>query len=82
MRTTLDIAEDVLQAVEEKARRQQRSPGDLLSELVREALSQRRDREELERKRPESFYGFHPLPSRGVVVSNELIDDLREEGLD
>jgi hypothetical protein len=28
---------------------------------------------------PESFYGFEPLPSRGTVVSNELIDKLREE---
>jgi selenide,water dikinase len=28
---------------------------------------------------PESFYGFHPLPPRGGVVSNEVIDRLRDE---
>ncbi|HEY0557449.1 MAG TPA: antitoxin, partial [Thermoanaerobaculia bacterium] len=41
MRTTLDIAEDVLLAVKERARRQKRSAGDLLSELAREALTHR-----------------------------------------
>jgi len=30
-------------------------------------------------KKPQSFYGFDPFPSRGVTVSNELIDKLREE---
>jgi selenide,water dikinase len=28
---------------------------------------------------PESFYGFDPLPPRGGVVSNEVIDRLRDE---
>ncbi len=31
---------------------------------------------------PESFYGFEPLPARGAVVFNELIDKLREEGIE
>jgi hypothetical protein len=78
VRTTLDIADDVLMAVKERARRQKRSIGDLLSDLAREALTHR-SREDAGAKKPESFYGFDPLPPRGGTVSNELIDKLREE---
>lgn len=81
VRTTLDIADDVLMAVKERARRQKRSAGDLLSELAREALTHRY-REESKGEKPKSFYGFEPLPPRGEAVSNELIDKLREEDLD
>lgn len=80
MRTTLDIADDVLMAVKERARRQKRSAGDLLSELARAALTQR-SREDADLKKPKSFYGFDPLPFRGEAVTNELIDRLREEDL-
>jgi hypothetical protein len=59
------LTDDVLMAVKERARRQKRSAGDLLSELAREALT-RRYREDSETKKPKSFYGFEPLPSRGV----------------
>ena len=81
MRTTLDIADDVLMAVKERARRQKRSVGDLLSELAREALTHR-SRESSGAKKPKSFYGFDPLPPRGEAVSNELINKLREEDLE
>jgi hypothetical protein len=80
MRTTLDIADDVLMAVKERALRQKRSVGDLLSELAREALTHR-SRETTESGKPKSFYGFDPLPRRGKTVSNELINKLREEDL-
>ena len=80
MRTTLDIADDVLMAVKDRARRQKRSAGDLLSELAREALTHR-FREDSDTKKPKSFYGFDPLPPRGGPVSNDLIDKLREEDL-
>jgi hypothetical protein len=78
VRTTLDIADDVLLAVKERARREKRSAGDLLSDLAREALT-RRHYPLAESTGPESFFGFEPLPSRGVVVTNELINRLREE---
>ena len=81
MRTTLDIAEDVLLAVKERARRQKRSAGDLLSELAREALTHRY-KADPKVKKPKSFFGFEPLPPRGGAVSNELINKLREEDLD
>jgi hypothetical protein len=32
--------------------------------------------------KPEAFYGFRPLPSRGGLVTNEIVERLRdEEGL-
>jgi hypothetical protein len=65
-------------AVKDRARRQKRSAGDLLSELAREALTHRH-REDSEARKSKSFYGFDPLPSRGRPVSNELIDKLRED---
>lgn len=78
MRTTLDIADDVLLAVKERARRERRSAGEVLSEYAREGLTHRHRTSEA--TEPESFYGFRPLPARGTAVSNELIDKLREEG--
>lgn len=77
MRTTIDIADDVLFAVKERARREKRSAGEVLSELAREALTDRGQPGEV--AEPKSFYGFAPLPHRGPAVSNELIDRLREE---
>lgn len=76
MRTTVNLAEDVLYAVKEKARREGRSAGDVLSDLVRKALTGSVGADD---PAGESFYGFHPLPRRGAVVTNELIDRLREE---
>lgn len=80
MRTALDIADDVLLAVKESARRQRRSAGEVLSDLAREALTQRRRGSDV--SEPETFYGFQPLPKRGAAISNEMIDKLREEDLE
>ena len=80
MRTTLDIAEDVLLAIKERARRENRTAGEVLSDLAREALTRRRDAEA--RGTRESFFGFEPVPRRGAVVSNDLVDRLRDEELD
>lgn len=83
MRTTLNISEDVLFAVKERARRERRSVGEVVSDLAREALTGRPGkpghRGAGEVAEPESFYGFEPLPHRGPAVSNELIDRLRED---
>jgi hypothetical protein len=64
MRTTLDIDDDVLQAAKEHARRDKKTVGEVISELARSALS---------------LDGFRPFPKRGGIVSNGLIDKLREE---
>jgi hypothetical protein len=77
MRTTLNIADDVLLAVKEKARREKRSVGEILSEYAREGLAHRHPTSEANEL--ESSYGFEPLPARGTVVSNGLIDKLRQE---
>jgi hypothetical protein len=78
MRSTLNIADDVLLAVKERARREKRSAGEILSGCAREGLTHRHRTYEV--TEPESFYGFEPLSARGTAVSNELIDQLREEG--
>ncbi|MGH9154631.1 MAG: CopG family transcriptional regulator [Acidimicrobiales bacterium] len=76
MRTTLRVDDDVLLAVRERARRERRSAGEVLSDLARQALTSSNVH------RPAGaagFFGFEPLPPRGDAVSNALIDELRQE---
>lgn len=88
MRTTLDIADDVLFAAKEIARREKKPLGQIISDLARLAFAQPpigmpgsgpampdvpKVSERLAR------YGIHPLPPRGGIVSTELIDRLRDE---
>lgn len=76
MRTTVDVDDDVLLAVKERARREKRTAGAVLSELARQSLNgQHRRSDPLGSDR----HGFQPLPHRGPVVSNALIDRLRED---
>lgn len=77
MRTTLDIADDVLLAVKERAAREGHSVGEMLSDLARASLLEPR-RSTSVTEEPVS-YGLEPLPHRGPAVSNGLIDRLREE---
>ena len=77
MRTTLNIEDDVLYAVKERARREKRTAGEVLSELAREALTGQHWADEI--AEGESFYGFEPLPHRGPAVSNAIIEELRDE---
>jgi hypothetical protein len=81
MRTTLDIADDVLLAARELARREKKSVGRVISELARRALRAPQPRIVAGAPEPEEFFGFRPLPSRGVVVTNELIDRLRAKDI-
>lgn len=76
MRTTLNLDDDVLVAVKDRAAREHRSIGAVLSDLAREALTGRTLQGPLEEAR--ALYGFSPLPHRGMAVSNALIDQLRE----
>lgn len=77
MRTTLSLDDDILLAVKERARREKRSAGEVLSDLARQALTGQHQRQEPDED--EGFYGFYPLPHRGPTVTNALIDRLREE---
>jgi hypothetical protein len=77
VRTTLELADDVLFAVKERARRERRSLGAVLSDLARQALTRPPGADGIAES--PALYGFEPLPRRGPAVSNELIDRLRED---
>jgi hypothetical protein len=92
MRTTLDIADDVLFAAKEIAQREKKSLGQTISELARRAFTLPADAGGLDAAHAPSAalrasdrlatYGISPLPARGGIVSNELIDRLRDaEGI-
>jgi hypothetical protein len=93
MRTTLDIADDVLFAAKELAQRDKKSLGQTISELVRKAFAQGANVPYSATAPNASIappqvserlagFGIHPLPPRGGIVSNELIDRLRDaEGI-
>jgi hypothetical protein len=74
VRTTLSIDDDVLDAVRERAAREGRTLGEVLSALARLGLTAR----SVEPTGTE-FYGFRPLPPRGRPVTNAAIDRLRED---
>jgi hypothetical protein len=77
MRTTLDIEDDVLSAVKDLARKEQKTIGQVICELARKGLTGRAASTAGE---PKAIYGFRPFPREGRIVSNELIDKLREDG--
>jgi hypothetical protein len=77
MRTTLDISSDVLQAARERARREKKTIGEVVSDLARAALTAP-PAAPIARS-PKALYGFRPFPQRGAIVTNELIDRLRED---
>ena len=77
MRTTLDIADDVMRAARERAKRERKTIGEMISELARRALTT--PQEPLSGKEPQAVYGLKPFARRGGLVTNELIDKLRDE---
>lgn len=77
MRTTLDIDEDVLLAAKERARRERTTAGQVISDLARQALTASPERSSVQE--PRTVYGFRPFARRGVIVTNETIDRLRED---
>lgn len=85
MRTTLDIDDDILSAAKELAQRQGSTAGRVLSRLAREALTggdRQLGSNTLAVAEPSTVYGFRPFPKNGTVVTNELINHLKDlEGL-
>lgn len=77
MRTTLTIDDDVWLAARERASREHRSTGAVISELARQALIGKVAT--VSGVSGDAFHGFRPLPRRGSPVSNALIDKLRED---
>ena len=85
MRTTLDIDDDLLRAAKEMARREKKSAGQVVSELIRKALTGSAPGGSAIPPAPNSIeeqaavYGLRPFPKRGKVVTNEDIDRIRDE---
>lgn len=75
MRTTLDIENDVLAAVKELARQQNVTVGKIISQLVRDALTGRSDTVQ----NGPVVAGFRPFLASGTIVTNEMMDALRDE---
>lgn len=77
MRTTLDIDDDVLFAAKDLARREKKTTGAVISALARKGLT---GAVALTAREPKAIYGFQPFPKEGRIVSNALINKLREDG--
>ena len=59
------------------ARREKKTAGQVISELARKGLV---GLPALAAGEPKAVYGFRPFPKEGRIVSNELINKLREDG--
>ena len=89
MRTTLDIADDVLFAAKDYARRDKKTLGEVISEWGRAAVkansktlkipsSSSKNASKVDKAFKE--LGFTPLPARpGRMVTNEEVNRLRDE---
>ena len=83
MRTTLDIADDVLFAARALAKRQGQSLGVAVSALARRAINDMAAAEPVNGPTAGdaalAALGIAPLPRRGGVVTDELVERLREQ---
>jgi hypothetical protein len=77
MRTTLDLDDDVLRAAKERARREGKTAGQVVSELVRQALTSSSPSARV--REQAAVYGLRPFPADGVVVTNDDIERLRAD---
>ena len=78
MRTTLDMEDDVLAAVKEMASRQRLSAGQLISLLLRQAMSGTQLPGQADGGGARVVAGFQPFASQDVLVTNTQIDALRD----
>lgn len=79
MRTTIDLEPDVLEAAKELARQQNTAVGKVISRLVRQALTAPASTTLPAETSPiASVTGFVPFAARGQLVTNALIDQLRD----
>jgi predicted transcriptional regulator len=75
MRTTLDIDDDVLRAAKELARHQDRTAGQIISELVRKGLTIGRSGA----LDGEFRNGVRLLPSRGEIITVDHVETIMDE---
>ena len=79
MRTTLDIDDDILAATKEMARLQHISTGQIISKLLRDALTGNQRQDTAIQNETKSVRGFRPFPARGVLVTDQQVNDLRDQ---
>ena len=77
MRTTLNIDADVLRTATQLASRSGQSLGAAISSLARAGISMQTTNMMSE---PQTIFGFRPFPHGDRVVSNQLINRLRQSG--
>jgi len=65
MSTTLDIADDVLQAAKELAQREKTTTGTVISELARSALTA--SPRTLNTRETKSLHGLRPFPNAAAL---------------
>jgi Arc/MetJ family transcription regulator len=75
MRTTLDIDDDVLAAAKHLAKSQNSTAGEIISSLVRRALT----RSEVADEEPRYRNGFRLLPRTGQIITSEMVRRWLEE---
>lgn len=80
MQSPLHIDDDLLAAVESLARQEGRTAGEVISRLLRQALTgQGPAPAQTRRRAAPRLAGFEPFPARpGVVTTNDQVDALRE----
>jgi hypothetical protein len=80
MRTTLDIDDDVLQAAKELAQYENKTAGQVLSDLARRGILCRNTHDEENGDEPFIIKdGLPVLRSRGRLVTNEMVKRIQEE---
>jgi hypothetical protein len=80
MRTTLDIDDDVLQAAKEQAKYENKTAGQVLSDLARRGILCRNTHDEEGRNEPFIIKdGLPVLRSRGHIVTSEMVTTMQEE---
>ncbi len=78
-RTTLDIDDDVLLAAKELPKAADKTAGKVISDLVRKSLTAT---PVCTAEAPKAIYGIRPFPRRGGIVTNDMINKIRErEGI-
>ncbi len=75
MRTTLDIDDDVLTAAKQLAEKRKSTAGEVVSDLVRQALTTSLIPDEEPRYRN----GFRLLPRTGKIITSEMVRKWLEE---
>ena len=81
MRTTLDIDDDVLAAAKQRAAEERTTAGKVISDLARQALTRGAADIGSAEMRDGLLYedGWYVRPSRGGIITNELIDRIEAE---